>query len=127
MGKSLADRIKEGLGGKAEKDAADIGAAAQETVIEEKEEEPEGVLLKDKKAKLKENIAVKFQSDSINMKNRIWYHPNVEMIFKKGTEVKLIKETNAGMLIDVPMVEFGSIRISVPLDILIKQKSKSRL
>lgn len=129
--KDLTEGAKKLLDKKDEKNAADIGAASQESVSEVKKEDEEDevvdVLVKDKKAKLKENISIRFQSDSIDMKKRIWYNPNVEFIIKKGTEIKLIKETNAGMLIDIPMVEFGAIRVSVPLDILTKQKAKSKL
>lgn len=128
----FVDDLKQGtkklMDKKDERNAADIGAAKQEPIAEaKKDEEPEGVLLKEKKAKLKENISIRFQSDSIAMKERIWYNPSVEIIVKKGTEVKLIKETNAGMLIDIPMVEFGAIRVGVPFNILTKQNKKSKL
>jgi len=125
---SLMSDIKK-LGKKQEKkDVADIGAAVNEAPIvnEEKEEEIEDVLLMDKKCKLKENISLRIQSDFIAMKKRTWYNPVVEFIIKKGTEVKPIKETNAGVLIDILMVEFGSIRISVPSEILFKVKAQKK-
>ena len=120
--KDLKEIAQKHRGKKDEKNVADIGAAAE---VEEKKDED--VLLTDKKGKLKENISIRLQSDPINMSKKIWYNPSVELIVKKGTEVKLIKEMNASMLIDIPVIGVGTIRINVPTDILSKGQKKSKL
>jgi len=119
---SLVNDIKNRIKREDKKNVADIGAAAQV-----KEEEKVEDVLVEGKCKLLENISIRMLASEIDLKEKKWFNPDVEFIIKKGTEVKPIKETNAGTLIDILMVEFGSIRISVPSNILSKGQKKSKL